>query len=95
MFFPVSLGVPLPRGLNIPMFAFVIFTITYSWKKIPVFLCKSLLYVPVLFILGLTMGHINELRAYYDALPIVYLSVMIGAITFIDKNKIFKMREED
>lgn len=95
MLFPVSLGIPLPRGLNIPMFVFILLVIAFNWREIPLFLRKSLAYIPVLFILGLTMGHINELRAYYDALPIVYLSVMIGAITFIDKNKIFKIREED
>jgi len=36
----------------------------------------------------MTMGFINELRAYYDILPIVYLLGILGIIKFVDKLKL-------
>jgi len=88
MIFPAYLNIPLPRGINLPMIGFMVFIIIYKWKDIPLFLRRSLVYVPVLFAFGLFMGHINELRSYYAALPVVYLSVMAGIVKFIESLKL-------
>jgi len=42
-----------------------------------------LLYLAVEFILAITMGLINELRAYYNALPIIYILAMLGVFQFV------------
>lgn len=75
---PFSINLPWPRGLNVLMFGLLLAFIIFDWRNKPVFLRKATIYFIILFILAITSGYINELRAYFDALPIIYLLSMMG-----------------
>jgi hypothetical protein len=79
MLMPFMINIPWPRGLNIVMFGLLAFFIVYGWKSKPLFLRKAAIYFPISFILAMLWGYINELRAYYDFLPIVFILSMMGA----------------
>lgn len=78
IFMPFALQIPWPRGLNIPVLALVSGLMIYGWREKPDFLRKATVYFIILFLLAITYGFVNELRAYYDALPIVYLLAAMG-----------------
>jgi len=80
--------IPWPVGLNLPMFAIIISAVAYRWKEKPVFLRKATLYFIVLIILAMTMGCINELRAYYDVMPIIYILGLSGIVKFAERLKL-------
>jgi len=78
MLMPCAIDLPLPKGLNLPMFAVLVFTICYKWRSKPFFLRKASLYFAVSLILTIFWGYVDELRANYDALPIIYLLSAMG-----------------
>jgi len=78
MLMPFAIDLPMPVGLNLPMLALIIVSVVYKWKEKPIFLRKATIYFSLTLILAITMGCIDELKAYYDALPIIYLLGMIG-----------------
>ncbi|MCD6163290.1 MAG: hypothetical protein J7K40_12895 [candidate division Zixibacteria bacterium] len=81
---PLYPNIPLPRGLNLLMFIFIALGLFYKWREKPVFLKKSLIYAALLLIMCIFMGHIDELRSYYAALPVVYLLCMHSVVEFIN-----------
>ena len=87
MLLPVYLNVPLPRGLNLPMLAVLIFFIIYGWHRKPEFLRQATCYFPFLFIAAMLFGFMDEFRAYYDVLPIIYLLSILG-IKYLYQEKI-------
>jgi len=86
--FPVYLNIPIPVGINLPVFLFTGWAVYYGWSEKPLFLRKALGYLIPMFIMAMTMGFINELRAYYDILPIVYFLGILGIIKFVGKLKL-------
>jgi len=88
MFAFANYNIRWPVGLNLPMFAVIISAVAYRWKEKPVFLRKASLYFIILIIMAMTMGCINELRAYYDALPIVYILGVSGIAKFAEMLKL-------
>ena len=84
IFFPIALDIPLPRGLNLPMFFLIFISVAYRWKEKPLFLRRSIVYIIILFLSGFAMGMINELRSYYCALPVIYILGMAGIVKFIE-----------
>jgi hypothetical protein len=84
---PGGLNIPLPRGLNLLMFVIVGYFTFYDWNSKPRFLKISLVIVPIFFVIGLFMGYIDELRSYYEILPIVYLLAVSGLLQFMWKRK--------
>lgn len=87
IFFPAYINIPLPRGLNLIMFAIIVLAVLYGWREKSMFLKKSSIIIIILFIMGLNMGHINELRSYYAALPVVYLLSISGIVKLIENLK--------
>ena len=75
---PSAVNIPLPANLNLPMLAIIVFLIAYAWSAKPLFLRKSMIYFPLLVIIGMFFGNIFELRSFYDFLPIVYLLSLMG-----------------
>jgi hypothetical protein len=82
MLMPFMINIPWPRGLNVIMFGLLIYFIVYAWRSKPLFLRKSTAYFGISLILAMLWGYINELRAYYDFLPIVYILSMMGVYRF-------------
>ena len=87
MLMPFRLKILWPHGLNLPLFSVVIALVIYHWRAKPLFLRKATIYFIILFLLAMTYGYINELRAYYDALPIVYLLAAMGGYKLYGKLK--------
>jgi len=83
MLLPINLNIPLPRGINLPMFVAIVLVVWYRWREKPLFLRKALGYLVVVVPLALTMGLVFELRAYFDVLPIIYLLGAAGIYKFI------------
>lgn len=81
-----GLNIPVPRGINIVMIAFIGFFIFYGWQCKPRFIKVSLVIVPIFFVVGMLNGHIDELRSYIEILPVVYLSI-VGGLTRIFKKR--------
>jgi hypothetical protein len=85
MLMPFKINIPWPRGINIPMFGLLIYFIVYHWKAKPLFLRKATMYFPITFILAMLWGYIDELRAYYDILPIVFILSMMGVYDLYER----------
>jgi hypothetical protein len=88
MFTIANFDIRWPVGINLPMFAVIIAMVAYRWPEKPLFLRKASLYLIVTFALAMTMGCINELRAYYDALPIIYILGLSGIVKFYERLKL-------
>jgi len=88
MFAFAKFNIRWPVGLNLPMFAIVIAAVAYRWQEKPVFLRRATLYFIALLMMAMTMGCINELRAYYDAMPIVYILGVSGLVKFVENFKL-------
>jgi len=85
---PGGLNIPLPRGLNLPMLAIIAFLVFFGWKQKPRLLRVSAIIVPIFAVVGIFTCFIDELRSYYEALPVVYLLGLAGAYCLIyPKNK--------
>ena len=49
---------------------------TWGWRQKPVLLRHALLVLaPILLVVGLTVGQLDEIRAYYEVYPVVSLLV--------------------
>jgi hypothetical protein len=87
---PVYLNIPVPHGHNLPVMIVVAAAVIYRWKEKPLFLRRATIYFIPLFFIAMIVGVINELRAYYDAMPIIYVLGMIGVVKFIENRKLKK-----
>ena len=91
MLLPFMINIPWPRGLNVIMFGLLIYFIIYAWRSKPLFLRKSTAYFGITLILAVIWSYINELRSYYDFLPIIYILSTMGAYSFY-RNIILKAK---
>lgn len=81
---PFRIKIPWPMGLNLMLLLPAAFFIAYGWKTKPLFFRKATIYFPLLFVLAITMGLINELRAYYDAFIIIYILSIMGVVELVN-----------
>lgn len=63
----------LPKGLNIFMLSLIALLILIYWKEKAIFLRKALFILVPMIILALIFGWIEEIRMYYESLPICYV----------------------
>jgi hypothetical protein len=80
--FPSGLNILLPRGFNIPLFAIIAFLVFYGWQQKPRLLRIALIIIPAFLVVGFFTCLIDELRSYYEALPVVYLLGLSGLAIF-------------
>ncbi len=85
-----GLNFPVPRGLNLFVIALVALTVFWGWFSKSLFLRKSAIIAIILFVLCLPFGHIEELRDYYEALPIIYLLGVSGLLKMMKSFGIIK-----
>jgi hypothetical protein len=62
----------LPSGLNVFMLAILGFLVVHNWRQKPAFLRSALSMLVPLVGLTLFFGLIDELRDYYEAVPVVF-----------------------
>ncbi|MCP4580058.1 MAG: hypothetical protein GY839_00460 [candidate division Zixibacteria bacterium] len=91
LFSPFYIPIPVPHGLNLPMFVLVIALAVYRWREKPAFLRISTSYFAISLILGFMFGIFCEWRSYYDALPIIYLLSALGVIKLIENYRLNKI----
>ena len=63
----------LPRDLNLLLIALLAVLVCRNWKKKPLFMRKSLAILIPLVGLGFFFGIIDEMRIYYEVVPIVFM----------------------
>ena len=87
MLLPFYINIPVPHGLNLPMFAVIIASVCYGWAGKPMFLKRALGYLVVVIPIALAMALAWELRSYNDLLPTIYLLGTAGIYKFVIRIK--------
>jgi len=62
----------IPTNYNL-LFLILLPLIFRRWSKQPIFLRRAFWIVPILTLLTMFFGYIDEMRAYYEAYPVVFL----------------------
>lgn len=88
--FPSGLNIPVAKRLNLPMLAVVAYMVFYGWRHKSIFLRKAFIIIVFLFFLGMAFGYIDELRAYYSILPVIYLLGVSGLLKMMKNFGIIK-----
>lgn len=72
-----------PYSIEALLYLFITLMVLYKWEEKPRFLKCGLWVLPILVVLCLFFGFLDELRAYYEAYPIVLLlmAYTMGDIT--------------
>jgi hypothetical protein len=78
LFRPVTNWLVLPRGFNL-LYVLAFILSLFALKRAPRFLKDAYWIVPPVFVLTWLFGNVDEMRVYYELLPIVAL-VLFGAL---------------
>jgi hypothetical protein len=78
LFRPVTNWLVLPRGFNL-LYVLAFILSLFALKRAPRFLKYAYWIVPPVFVLTWLFGNVDEMRVYYELLPIVAL-VLFGAL---------------
>jgi hypothetical protein len=74
----------LPKGLNIIMLTFLAFLTFKFWKEKAFFLRRALFILVPMSLLTLFFGWVDELRVYFESLPIWYTLCLHAGIRIFD-----------